>query len=264
MLHCSVTIHVHFALALHYKLNLNLTDAPKLILSSMEKERESLDSGQLKLLPMKELGQILKIWSCGKRKKWINWPQCLQENQELTKHEFAVIHSMGESSSSQSWPQTQISSQSNSYKVATRAGFHVIYAKKGTYMDGHKYSHKIDHWAGEKRDNASTPRNEALHWRINPYFSTSQMGIPTAYALLMVVFVVHNSSVRNRHGKIPCMYYNNEKCFINGLKSWCYFTVKASAFQVNDYEQTQGERKMTTCLFLRVRERTYRSVPMGT
>lgn len=31
----------------------------------MEKEREPLDSGQLKLLPMKELGQILKIWSCG-------------------------------------------------------------------------------------------------------------------------------------------------------------------------------------------------------
>ena len=40
-----------------------------------------------------------------------------------------------------------------------------------------------------------TNRNEALHQRINPYFSTSQMGIQTAYALLMVLFVADNSNV---------------------------------------------------------------------
>jgi hypothetical protein len=46
-----------------------------------------------------------------------------------------------------------------------------------------------------------TNRNEALHRRINPYFSTSRMGIRTAYALLMVLFVAHNS--KNRLDKTP-------------------------------------------------------------
>ena len=56
-----------------------------------------------------------------------------------------------------------------------------------------------------------TNKNEALHRRINPYFSTSRMGVRTAYALLMVLFVAHNSSVRKLK--------NNGKTCANTIKN---------------------------------------------
>ena len=48
----------------------------------------------------------------------------------------------------------------------------MIDAKKGMCVDGHKCSAKIEHRAEDFStgiNNASTPRNEALHRRINPY-----------------------------------------------------------------------------------------------
>ena len=90
-----------------------------------------------------------------------------------------------------------------------------------------------------------TNRNEALH-RINPYFSTSRMGIQTAYALLMVLFVAHNSSVRKlkNNGKMcakaiknPLSMVYHDHSYAKPLKEHLGLVPKDNADARNDIWQ---------------------------